>query len=712
MYLAHISDDKCREQSLMDHLTGTAELAGEFAGRFGASSWGYWCGMYHDIGKGSKEFQHRLHGGPRVDHATAGAIELYHRKMFAPAYCVAGHHSGLPDGGTSVDEETSTLWGRLKKKVPDYHGFQKEVPEPAFERPSIVPLGNGGFSMAFFIRMVYSCLVDADFLDTEAFMKDGIVQRPRCDSMEVLHSRLMSYVGTWLGHNDLSTVNGRRSEILRNCLEAADQPEGLFSLTVPTGAGKTISSLAFALKHALTYQKQRVIYIIPYTSIIEQTAEIFSGILGRENVLEHHCNVEFGSQEEFEKKQLAAENWDMPVIVTTNVQFFESLYSNKSSKCRKLHRIAGSVLIFDEAQMLPVDYLQPCVRAIAELVKNYGCTAVLCTATQPSLGRLFPKGIICREICRNVEEQYGFFRRAVIENLGRISEDELVAELQGKPQVLCILNSRKRVQRVYQALGGEGCFHLSTLMYPVHRKRVLNAIRDRLSSGEVCQVTATSLVEAGVDLDFPYVYRELAGLDSMIQAAGRCNREGKRKLEESRAYIFDFDHYDDAGLPPALKQQIAVAGQILREYADISALDAIRDYFDRLHDIKGEALDKKGIVEAFDDPHTRHTLSFPFATVAGEFHLIENQTKMIVIDREEDAQQLVRRFRTGERSRDLMRRIGNYSVNIYQNDFLDLDAAGLLECLDDGIYLLRDSKQYSEETGLKLDVQRGDALFM
>lgn len=310
---------------------------------------------------------------------------------------------------------------------------------------------------------------------------------------------------------------------------------------MPTGGGKTVASLAFALKHAVEHNMDRVIYVIPYTSIIEQNAQIFREILGDDNVLENHCNVDYEGTEEFRPMQLASENWDKPVVVTTNVQFFESLFSNKSSKCRKLHNIANSVIIFDEAQMLPIDYLTPCLSMIQELVENYGTSVVLCTATQPALDDFFVSKEQIVELCPRLGEQFRFFERVTYQNIGSISKEGITELLAKEQSVLCIVNTRKDAQELYHSLQGGGVYHLSTSMYPKHRKRVLKCVKERLSTKKKCILISTSLVEAGVDLDFSCVYREIAGIDSMIQAAGRCNREGKRTVEESKVYIFELE---------------------------------------------------------------------------------------------------------------------------------------------------------------------------
>lgn len=712
MFLAHISEDKTREQTISAHCHGTADLAGNFASSFNCKEWGYGCGLVHDIGKYSEKFQKRLHGGSITDHATAGAQELYKRKNIFAAYCISGHHAGLLNGGTHADSAgEATFMGRMKKGLEDYHAFEKELEIPEFPAPPIQPVGRFGFTASFFIRMLFSCLVDADYLDTESFMAEKPVSWGTYDTMNDLFQRVQNYIAPWLTNTDRNTVNGRRTEILEACLENGKGPSGLFQLTVPTGGGKTISSLAFALCHAIKNSKQHIIYVIPYTSIIEQNAAIFKNILGNENVLEDHCNVVYENEEELKQSQLAAENWDKPVIVTTNVQFFESLFSSKTSKCRKLHNIANSVIIFDEAQMLPVKYLKPCIQAITELIVNYRCSAVLCTATQPSLLQFFPDTLKCKEICPDVRGQYEFFRRTDIQEIGKIAEEQLVALLKAENQVLCILNSRRQVQKIYEAVKEEGTYHLSTLMYPEHRKRLLQEIKERLQNGKTCRLIATSLVEAGVDFDFQTVYRELAGIDSVIQAAGRCNREGKRKKEDCHTIVFTLEKSEEIHLPPELKQPIAAAEQIAENYGDIASLEAIQAYFKRLYYYKGDrGLDAKGIVEQLENGG--RSLLFPFVDVARAFCLIEEgNTKTILIDREPGAQAIVQRIRWGEHSRQLVREAGHYCVNLFEQDFEKLNGAGKLEALDLKFYRLRNIDQYTDEMGLVLNVERGEAVF-
>lgn len=710
IFLAHIREDG-QGQSIAEHLTETAKLAGDFAASFACRGWGYGCGILHDIGKYSNKFQARLQGGAITDHATAGARELFDRKNYIGAYCISGHHTGLLDGGSLADAGgEATLRGRMKKSLEDYRAFQSEIEIPEFPVIPLRQLGEGGFSLSFFIRMLFSCLVDADYLDTERFMTGGTVYRCGFDSIDTLYERLFHHVEPWLKNEDIDTVNGRRTLILRACLEAGTRERGAYQLTVPTGGGKTISSLAFGLLHAKTHGMERIIYVIPYTSIIEQNAQVFKSILGEVNVLEDHCNVVYEDSEKLQAVQLASENWDCPVVVTTNVQFFESLFANRTSKCRKLHNIANSVIIFDEAQMLPVNYLTPCIKAISELVYNYQCTAVLCTATQPALKPLFPEQINIREICPDVRGQYEFFRRTCLKLAGELSEAQLIQKLRAEKQVLCILNSRRRVQQVYQALRDEeGIFHLSTFMYPKHRKRLLKTIRNRLESGLPCKLIATSLVEAGVDFDFKTVFRELAGVDSIIQAAGRCNREGKLRREDCCTFIFTLEKEEGISNPVTLKLPSKVAERIVEEYEDIASLEAIEAYFSRLYHFKGEGLDAKNIVGQLEEG--RKSLLFPFAAIAKQFRLIENDTKTILIDIESKAKEIVERIRRNEHSRQLMRDAGQYCVNIYDTDFQKLNGAGRLESIGMELYLLRNREQYTEEMGLEIQVERGEAVF-
>lgn len=713
-YIAHIDETgKKRIQTVKEHLEGTAKLSGKFAKKFGKQEWGYCCGMLHDIGKYSEDFLKRITGESncRVDHSTAGARVCVKKggKYSFLEYCIAGHHAGLPDYGNNYDEAgDSTLLGRRKKKISDYQAYQTEIeiPEITSSPIDLKKTQNPDFSLSTFMRMIFSCLVDADFLDTEAFMNQGKIERNPGESMEVLLEKLEIYTSGWLQNQETDTVNGRRTEILRHCLKMGESEKGLFRLTVPTGGGKTIASLAFALRHAVKNKMDRVIYVIPYTSIIEQNAKVFQDILGKENVLEDHSNVDYKSSEELVTMQLAAENWDKPVVVTTNVQFFESLFANKTSKCRKLHNIANSVIIFDEAQMLPNDYLKPCIAMVEELLNNYGISAVLCTATQPALESFFQRERSATELCPRMEEQFTFFKRTVFENIGVLTEETIVESLKEEYQALCIVNTKKKAQKLYNALEGDGIYHLSTSMYPKHRKRVLGEIRERLQKNKKCILISTSLVEAGVDLDFCSVYRELAGVDSMIQAAGRCNREGTRIAKESKVFIFRFEGKQNL---LGQRQQIDVTKSLIAEGRDLSDVKSIKEYFEMLYHLKGDSMDKKKIMEEFKNKR------YNFAKVGKEFKLIEQSTKTIFVNCEESANEILQMLKERGFTRSGMRKAGQYCIDVYDQEFDKLYGMGMIQPVSEDIedfYELTDRSKYTEKIGLELEFDDGVALFL
>ena len=711
LLLAHGATDEHPEgQSIEAHLKGTGELAETFAAEFGAAANGKLCGLAHDIGKYSDEFQLRLRGGKKVDHATAGAIECFKIKAAFEAVCVIGHHSGLPNVGHKDADttESQTFFGRKLRAeqggIPDYRknwNGHIALPQDYF-RPS-----GRGFATAFYIRMLYSCLVDADYIDTETFM-NGDAGRGNYEPLSALCDKLTAYISKW--NNPTREIDILRQKILNSCIEKASAPRGIFSLTVPTGGGKTVASMAFALNHAVANSMKRIIYVIPYTSIIEQNAKVFRDILGQENVVEHHSQVSHELSEDADELEyrsaLATENWDAPVIVTTAVQFFESLYANRSSKCRKLHNIANSVIIFDEAQMIPSNNLRPCVAAIAELVRAYNATAVLCTATQPAIDEMlleYSKKESVVELCPDVDGMFEKFRRTSFEKEGRLTTDELVSRLESQQQVLCIVNTRKFAQEVYEALPSDGRFHLSTLMCPVHRKQKLDEIRERLKSGKTCRVVSTSLIEAGVDVDFPRVFREMAGLDSILQAAGRCNREGKRSAESSIVTVFESEN--------KVNKLIAVnrdaAEETVRDWTQPNTTSTIERYFKAYRDFLRND-DKSGVITASEKGISGCGL--PFEWIAKEFKLIDQNTFAVYIPIGE-SKELVSRLREGERSRELYRKAGMYSVSIYENHFNALINASAAEPFGEDAAFLTDCSLYSDEKGLSTDVDGGNALF-
>lgn len=708
-YLAHIADDG-RKQTVREHLEGTADGCAAKAAAFGAERQGRLTGLAHDIGKYTEHFQHRLLGGPKVDHATAGAFECFKLGQPYAAFAVAGHHSGLPDGGNQMDApDSSSFFGRMNRalqgRLPEYAAWQSELTLPAPPLPNALEPQMEGM---FFTRMLFSCLVHADYSDTAKFMANSPNMASPNISMDSLMERLQNYISGWFPPK--GELNVKRCAILEQCIrQGQERIPGLYTLTVPTGGGKTVASLAFALSQAKAQGLSRIIYVIPYTSIIEQTAQRFREILGEDYVLEHHSGVLYDMDQEVTPKSSrlahATETWDMPVIVTTAVQFFESLFSCRPSQCRKLHNLAQSVIVFDEAQMLPLPYLRPCVWAITQLVKHYRASAVLCTATQPALTpifREFAPELPVTELCPPEQFLWDVFRRVTFRQAGRMTYEELAAQLQKQDQVLCIVNSRKSAQEIFLRLEGEGCFHLSTLMYPAHRRAQLEEIRHRLDMGLPCRVVSTSLIKAGVDVDFPAVYREEAGLDSILQAAGRCNREGKRSAESSFVTVFR----GEGGTPPLFATAIGAGREAMARYEDIASPEAIHAYFTNLLDLKGtQAQDVHGIL-----PLMRSEL-FPFRTVSERFHLIDSPTVTVYIPKNEGAG-LIERLRSGERNRNLYRQLGQYGVSVYEQHFNALDRGGDLERLEDGSVILSNLGLYSEHTGLSLEADSGKGLFI
>lgn len=721
-FYAHSTDspDKSDWQTLDEHLEGVARLAEEFATVFGAGDWGRFAGLLHDAGKATAAFQRRLEGSPqRVDHATFGAQlakENAGQLGLLLSYAIAGHHGGVPDGGSQEGELHHRL--RHGKVPPDVTLLSVANVKQELLPPFRLSAEYAGFSLAFFTRMIFSCLVDADFLDTEGFSTPGKKEeRPIADpeQMSKLKALLDAHLADFAEKAEPTPVNRLRQEILAQCRAKAELPPQIFSLTVPTGGGKTLSSLAFALDHVVANKRKklrRVIYAIPFTSIIEQNAKVFQDIFGREQVLEHHCNYkEKDDPEEAtynRRRGLAAENWDAPLVVTTNVQFFESLFSNKPSRCRKLHNIAKSVIVLDEAQAIPTEYLEPCLAALRELVGHYGCTVVLCTATQPALddkSNLRTALPEISEIIDNPQQLYDELRRTQVHFVGKLTDIELADRLKAENQALCIVSTKPQARALFERLRGqEGVYHLSTNMYPEHRRRVLDEIRVRLKSKqkEACRVISTSLVEAGVDLDFPVVYRAMAGLDSIAQAAGRCNREGKMNDfgELGKVYVYE---PEKPPRMPWLKLCMSRADETMRNLpgADPLGLVAMRSYFKLLYDVR--ELDKNKILPRLNPRLVRvRDLYFPFREVAGDFRFIDDDTIGVIVPIEQEAQVLVQELRYTKFPRSILRKLQQYSVSVRSNEFRNLKL-NAVEMINDEIPVLINLAAYRDDVGLCLD---------
>jgi len=698
---------------LETHLKETAYMAQIFAKSWNAGGWGYLAGLWHDIGKYSIEFQNYLRnsveGGRqsfesiRVDHSTAGA-KLANQKFNekgigkAIAYIIAGHHGGLPDGISS----DSCLRSRLEKEIPSFECCPSEILRlKQLDFPFPIDSQRAATQFSMFIRMLFSCLVDADFLNTEKFMNaEKGKLRGGYRTLADLEKGFFSNLWKLQEKAELNQVNRLRHKTLKQCLEAAREEMGLFSLTVPTGGGKTLSSMAFAIRHALNHGLKRIIYVIPFTSIIEQNAQVFRAYLSEEDVVEHHINFE-PSKDDL-RSRLASENWDAPIIVTTNVQFFESLFASRTSRCRKLHNIAESVVILDEVQTLPAKFLLPCLETLKELTSVYRTSIVLCSATQPAIQKRpeFNMGLEnVTEIVENPLELARSLQRCEISVIPKISDTNLAGRISACDRVLCIVNTRRHARRLYDEIKNSvGAFHLSALMCPVHRTQVLQTIGQYLKGGQNCRVISTQLIEAGVDIDFPVVYRSLAGIDSIAQAAGRCNREGL--LDKGQVYIF----MPEDGLPPGHFRQTAQAAEsVISRYSDdILSLAAIEEYFRLYYWQKGEMLDEGNILFLLGQGLKEG--DFPFKTIAEKFRFIKDNMKPVIIPFDDRARNLIRSIEYTEKSKSLLRQLQKYTVSVYGKEWNFLCNNGSVEVKTEMFPVLVDMDLYKPATGLNIDL--------
>ena len=627
------------------------------------------------------------------------------------AYCIAGHHTGLANGNMQSDGRPSTpLCRRLaqaeKVCLPDWLCLPEiKMPVPF---AGLQAQKQNHFAVQFFIRMLYSALVDADFLETENYYQPDT---PRGTDVSLTYLRVALVQELARFGPPETDVNKLRAEVLERAGQTASQPPGFFSLTVPTGGGKTLASLKFALDHAIAHDMRRVIHVAPFTAIIEQTADTFRKALrSEEGTLEHHSAFQTEqelSETNAERMMLAAQNWDRPVVVTTAVQLFESLFANGSQKCRKLHNIAKSVIVLDEAQSLPVNFLRPCLAALKELVRGYGCSIVLCTATQPAIhcrdGLEAPEALVGTktwEIAPNPAELFQRLKRVKVSQCGMLTNDDLIKRLKGK-SALVIVNNKKQARALFDGLRGEGVFHLSTHMTATHRQDVLRKVREQLAARVPVLLIATALVEAGVDLDFPEVWRAVAGIDSIAQAAGRCNREGTM---DGLGQVHVFEPEETFPPPPELHRNAEVARDILKEYPDPLTPEAVTAYFRRLYRNRTADLDAKGIMARINEAGGQYDYSF--ADIARDFHLIEDFTIPLIIAEgpygmNADARKLLK---YGKHAGSISRRLQPFVVQVtprVRNTLVCLGAAAIERPDDfaDQFVVLGNERLYDEEAG-------------
>lgn len=696
--------------SLEEHLKAVGLMSMGFASVFGNGDWGYAAGVLHDLGKYKADFQNYIRNrsgferdeatdeGPgKVDHTAAGA--LYACQRFGPfgkilAYLIAGHHSGLPDW-QKANQSGRSLSQRLSEPHHLNEALEQKPPHDILqiERPTSQPCGvpwKDQEHAHLWIRLLFSCLVDSDFLDTELFMDPNRAgKRPISQDLGVLKNRFDSYMQAKQDAAPPTAVNELRKKVLSECVQGALLAPGLFTLTVPTGGGKTLASMGFALQHALLHGKRRIIVVIPYTSIIEQTAEVLRQVFGDSNVLEHHSNLD--PERESVRSKLATENWDAPIVVTTNVQLFESLFAARTSACRKLHNISNSVLILDEAQMLPPEFLKPILSSLKGLTGSFGVTAVLCTATQPALvGTIGAESAAflglenVRELISDHAELAERLKRVEVSTLGALNVPNTWADIASQlvqfEQVLCIVNTRSNCRELHALLPAD-TIHLSGLMCSEHRSTVISSIKQKLKEGQPVRVVSTQLVEAGVDLDFPVVYRALAGLDSIAQAAGRCNREGKLAAGNfGRVVVFAPPKPAPPGLlrkgEDAAKEMFRCFPSMATELSPRAFTTYFKQFFSRV-----ESFDAKGIEALLQGPDAR-SFNFQFRTAASAFSLIDDAGQKPVIawyrGRKVDSRKVLADLATVGPNRDLMRRLQRFTVNVPERLWRELQAGGAI----------------------------------
>ncbi len=710
-YIAHTSDDG-RVQSVKEHLEQTAELSADNAlPEF--KELARCCGLYHDLGKYSPEFQRYIRGsGQKVEHARFGAMRLAQNcdtsYTAMLAYCICGHHTGLPDGGVSNDEKGDpTLNGMLKREQYDCSGFDNEIgdwfpDDSLFEVLNNLPDKKELIEVySFLTRYIYSCLTDADFIDTERFCKSNAERGLKGDFVAA-YKKVCAKFEEFKSETELQKARSGVQHQVYDSVENGDAD--VYMIDMPTGSGKTMCSIKAALRLAIKKKKKRIIYIMPYTSIIEQTAKVFKDIFGDLlPVLQHHSNYDFDNSSKdndesvttSEKLKKTCENYDAPLIVTTSVQFFESLYHYKSSRLRKLHNLADSVLVFDEIHALPVEYIQPCLRGIGYITKYLNSTAILMSATMPDYTRFAEKYIPKCSIEYAVKDKklFGRFNKCKYQYIGQSDIGSIAEKALERENSLVIVNKRSTARELYNICKNNPdheVYHLSTYMTPSDRAKTINRIRDNLDRGDNTIVISTSLIEAGVDLDFKSVFREIAGLDSIVQAGGRCNREGKMSF--GNVFVFELE---------PLKGNIAVKANVTRklfkEFENVSSQNAVREYYDRIFAYTDTSIESNSITNFMG--RSMDLSGIPFRTYALEFKFIDTETVGIVIPCKEN-EKLINSLEYGALS--VKRELQKYCASVYSRELEYMIEKGIAKNVCNNVYVLTVPQYYSKETGLDI----------
>ena len=716
IYIAHKNIVSGSVQTVKEHCEHTAVLCRDYAVPE-LKDFAFVVGLLHDVGKYQASFVKRINGSSiRVEHSTCGALaakEKYAVPMpmaLMMEYCIAGHHSGIPDGGFPNDDaDKATLCGRLKRDYEDFSEYKNELALPELNglewmkylfRDCDNKMENVIDKFAFLTRYVFSCLVDADSVDTADFCKERELPRKLnadfSSCLQNVDDKLRSFVCK-------TELQRARAALQNQAFQNMNQDAEIYLLHMPTGSGKTLASVKIALERALAKGKRRIIYIIPYNSIIEQTADVFEEMFGDNlEILRHQSTFSYedeenGSEDYREAAKTAAENWDAPFIITTAVQFFESVYANKRGKLRKMHNMSDSILIFDEAHLMHQDYLQPCLQAVSYITRYLHSEAVFLTATMPDFEKLIKEyALPDSKIVKLIKDTSVFtkFQKCRYSYIGEVSSSELLSKCCEYPSSLIVVNKKATARELYQECGGKK-YHLSTYMTSYDRKRILKEIRQELKQLEAdypeykdapedrrITIISTSLIEAGVDLDVYTVFRERTGLDSILQAGGRCNREGKRKTAD----VFVFDLAEETR-QAALDEKANLTTGLLKKYDDVSDVKCIEEYYSRLYFMKADDIQK-----------CTDLVSIPFKEYAEKFELIDSRQVSLVVPRDAQSEQLVEMMRYTKAGN--VRKLQNYTCSVRQKELEDLVRQHAADDYGTGIYCLANKDYYDEYKGV------------
>lgn len=722
-YKAHFDKEEGRIQTVKEHSEAVASLCEGFAVD-NLKGVAYAVGLLHDIGKYQPSFQRRMDGeNIRVEHSGCGAqaaAEQYGSDGSGKAlalmmeYCIAGHHGGIPDGGgKACVMQEGTLSNRMERKFEDFDAWKGELALPELDAQAFLRYLEedcGGDNVlrlerfSYLTRYLYSCLVDADSLDTAEFCRTRTERMLKAD-FEACLDKVNKRLGELSSSHCETELQRARSRLQAQVFQHAGQDAEIYLMNLPTGSGKTLASVKLALERAIKGKKRRIIYVIPYNGIIDQTVGEFEGLFGESlEILRHQSTFSYEDAKDYDEDYRtaavqAAENWDAPFIVTTAVQFFESLHSNKRAKLRKLHNMGDSVLVFDEAHLMPQQYMKSCLLSIAWLTRSLHSEAIFLTATMPDFKKLIqmyalPDSKFCDLVDRGSEENkadFEAFQKCSYAYVGELEAEALLQRASEHPSSLIIVNSRKEAQRLYQLCGGEK-YYLSTYLCAKDRAERIGEIRallkrregEQAGEGQPVTIISTSLIEAGIDLDVSAVFRELTGLDSILQAGGRCNREGKR--ERGQVTVFELA----SGAKKAdSDERSAITLGLLKKYPVIDSQECIREYYDRLFFMRQQEAQENTISHSCRNPY-----DMPFAKYSDDFHIIADDMVSIAVPLDSESKGYIEKLRYGAAG--MARKLQPYFCSVRKWELEDLRRQHAVEEYS-GIYCLTNPDYYDKE---------------